>query len=140
MSSALKICFILFNPIVSIIKFSEEIFNFTSEVKLYSKFSIKINILDKHEITKVIIYIRKIYKIKDIKEKSEYIKITIEEEIKKIQQKLVILKQSIVDITNSTKIYKETIKQYRYAIYKVRPIPIPDWQESFEMNAVLSDM
>ena len=48
--------------------------------------------------------------IKLKKEKSEYIKITIEEEIKKIQQKLVILKQSIVDITNSTKIYKETIK------------------------------
>ncbi|MBQ2600472.1 hypothetical protein II582_03765 [bacterium] len=51
-----------------------------------------------------------------------------------------VIKQSIVNITNSTRKYKETITQHRYRVYKVRPIPIPDWKESFEMTAVLSDM
>jgi len=73
-------------------------------------------------------------------EKSENIKIEIEERIKEVTQELLMVKQKIINITNITNTYKETITQHRYGIYKVRPIPIPDWKESFEMTAVLSDM
>ena len=75
-------------------------------------------------------------------EKSENIKIEIEERIKEVTQELLMVKQKIINITNITNTYKETITQHRYGIYKVRPIPmpVPDWKESFEMTAVLSDM
>ena len=78
--------------------------------------------------------------IKLAREKSESIKITIKEEIESIQKRLLIIKQNITEITKSTKLYRESIRQYRYRVYRVRPIPNPDWQESFEMSAVISDM
>jgi hypothetical protein len=73
-------------------------------------------------------------------EKSEVIKSEIETQIRIIQEKLTTINKKITEFTNITKTYKETITQYKYRVYRVRPISVPDWKESFEMTAVLSDM
>lgn len=74
-------------------------------------------------------------------ERSESIKIIIEEQIKIIQQKLLIIKQSISNIINYIKIYRETIRKDRYAIIKVREVVIPNpTPVDYNMNAVISDM